>query len=596
LIEREKVKKSTFYAKLGVKSKMLKGLKIALQADTGKWFSRCNNCQQTTNNNPDTITVHIDSPVSNHPYAQFEVVDVGGGKIALKADTGKYVARCNGCIVNGAYPDFVTVHVDDPAASWAQFTPERLANGKYALKADTGKYVARCNGCSPTSAYPDTVTIHVDDPNNAPWAQWTVSYIPFSYLERYDSIPVENVADRVAVVNQGIYTDWQRLFRELRSNRPIFITPKYTLVSLFPDVQEVLSRPEVFTVRTAAPKMDPVFGPSMLARDNTEYNWRDKSVMKTMLQLEDLPNVRKMAGEFAKASLDKAAATGKIEVLNDLGKLVPIKVCGGYFGFPGPDVETMYRWARTTQDDMFRNLTNDPKIHEASLQSASEMRAYLAELLKQKKANPVNNTAPADVFTRLANTKFASDISFDETKIINNMIVLLVGSIEGTSQVITQALEQLLKRPDIFAKALEAAKANDDKTFDKYVWEAVRFNPFTIFLVRFCESDYVLAAGTPRATRIPAKSIMLVGVGSGMFDPTVVTNPDQFSIDRPKHNYMHFGHGSHTCLGEHIAGVVVPEVIKQIMLRPGVRFLPGDEGKVQYQGNIPTRFVVAYDK
>jgi len=107
---------------------MLQGLKIALQADTGKWFSRCSGCQQTVGNNPDTITVHIDSPVSGHPYAHFDVVDVGNGKIALKADTGKYVARCNGCIVNGAYPDFVTVHVDDPSLPHAQFTPELLAN------------------------------------------------------------------------------------------------------------------------------------------------------------------------------------------------------------------------------------------------------------------------------------------------------------------------------------------------------------------------------------------------------------------------------------------------------------------------------------
>ncbi|GBF79473.1 cytochrome P450 [Aphanothece sacrum] len=575
---------------------MLKGLKIALQADTGKWFSRCNNCQQTVNNVSDTITVHIDSPVANHPYAHFDVIDVGGGKIALKADTGKYVARCNGCIVNGAYPDFVTVHIDDPSLPYAQFTPERLANGKYALKADTGKYVSRCNGCSPTSAYPDTVTIHVDDPNNAPWAQWTVSYIPFSYLERYDRIPAENVADKVAVVNQGVWTDWTGLFKELRANRPIFITPKFTLVSLFPDVQEVLSRSEVFTVRTFAPKMDPVFGPCMLARDNSEYNWRDKSVLRTMLQLEDLPRVRKMAGEIAKSALDKATPTSKIEVLQDLAKFVPIRLCGDYFGFPGPDLATMYRWSKATQDDMFRNLTNDPKIHEASVQAGNEMRAYLTELLKQKKAQSVNTNAPADVFTRFATTKFASDISFDENKIISHMIILLVGSIEGTGQVITQAIEQLLKRPEVFQKALAAAKANDDTTFDKYVWESIRFNPFSPFLVRFCEADYTLAAGTPRETRIPAKSVVLAGVGSAMFDPGVVKNPDQFSIDRPKYHYMHFGYGSHTCGGEHIAGVVVPEVVKQIMLRPGIRFLPGDEGKVQYQGYIPTRFVVGYDK
>jgi len=455
-----------------------------------------------------------------------------------------------------------------------------------------------------------------------------------SYLERYDSIPTENVADRVKVVNQGVWTDWQGLFKELREKRPIFLTPRFTLVSLFPDVQEVLSRSEHFSVRTFAPKMDPVFGPCMLARDNTEHNWQEKSIMRSMLQLEDLPLVRKRAGEIAKSRLDESAKTGKIEVVRELGKYVPIKICGDYFGFPGPDLETMYRWAKATQDDMFRNLTNDPKIHEASVQAGQEMRVYLGQLLQQKKAqiaqdspksiddlssgeifqgwlksifspgtstsnqNPQNGipAAPADIFTRLANTKFPSDIPFDETKIISHMIILLVGSIEGTGQVITQGVEQILKRPEIFAKALAAAQADDNQTFDKYVWEAVRFNPFSPFLVRFCEADYTLAAGTPRETRIPAKSIVLAGVGSAMFDGAVVTNPDEFSIERPKYNYMHFGYGSHTCLGEHLGGVIVPEVIKQILLRPGIKLLPGDEGKVEYQGYIPGRFVIGYDK
>ena len=102
---------------------------------------------------------------------------MGNGKIALKADTGKYAARCRGCIVNGAYPDFLTVHVDDPSAPYAQFTPETLPNGKIALKADTGKYVSRCRNCSPGAAYPDQVTIHIDDPTNAPYAQWTIKKI-----------------------------------------------------------------------------------------------------------------------------------------------------------------------------------------------------------------------------------------------------------------------------------------------------------------------------------------------------------------------------------------------------------------------------------
>ena len=105
-----------------------------------------------------------------------------------------------------------------------------------------------------------------------------------SYLETYDSIPVENVAERAKLVAQAMATDGRNFFKELRENRPIFITPKFVLVTLFPDVQEVLSRSEVFSVRLFAPKMDPNHGPCMLSRDNTEFNWREKSIMKTMLQ------------------------------------------------------------------------------------------------------------------------------------------------------------------------------------------------------------------------------------------------------------------------------------------------------------------------
>ncbi len=33
-----------------------------------------------------------------------------------------------------------------------------------------------------------------------------------------------------------------------------------------------------------------------------------------------------------------------------------------------------------------------------------------------------------------------------------------------------------------------------------------------------------------------------------------------------------------------------------IPTRPSIKLLPGDEGKVTYQGNIPAGFVVAYDR
>ncbi|EPX60983.1 putative OXIDOREDUCTASE PROTEIN [Cystobacter fuscus DSM 2262] len=150
------------------------GSKVSLQSDTGSFFARCRNCQSSVNNGaPDSITTHITSP-NPVPFIVFEVVDAGQGKIALKADTGQFVARCLNCIIGGRFPDFVTVHAIGPIPPpFAQFTPEVLPNGKIALKADTGKYVNRCRGCSSATAS-DTVTINVTDPLKDTSAQWTV--------------------------------------------------------------------------------------------------------------------------------------------------------------------------------------------------------------------------------------------------------------------------------------------------------------------------------------------------------------------------------------------------------------------------------------
>lgn len=81
--------------------------------------------------------------------------------------------------------------------------------------------------------------------------------------------------------------------------------------------------------------------------------------------------------------MQKAA---KIEVINELGRYVPVMMCGEYFGFPGPNREAMYRWSKASQTNMFKNLPNDPKIHEAAEKAGEEMRTYLTELLNEKKS------------------------------------------------------------------------------------------------------------------------------------------------------------------------------------------------------------------
>lgn len=403
------------------------------------------------------------------------------------------------------------------------------------------------------------------------------------YLEQYDAADDKT---KVGLALKWIRTDWRPFFKELRENRPILKTPNFTFVTRFPDVTEVLSREQVFTVRPYQPRMDPVVGPFMLARDATPINWREKGIMQAVLKPEDLPEVRQMAGRLADQALDAAEPHGKIEAIGELCRFVPIKIVGEYFGFPGPDLESMYRWSKTTQTNMFKNLLNDPAIHEAAVQTGTEMKQYLKGLLaeKRKAAYANNGDAPQDTFSRLVRTQFPPEIGFDDERLLSNIMGLLVGTGETTSQAIAQSLEQILLRPEISAQAVEAAKADDPAVFDEYVWEGLRLNPINPLIFRLSVQDYTIAAGTERQTLIPAGTLVFACTSSAGFDAEVLQEPESFRTDRPGFLSLHFGYGHHACLGRYVGSVVVPEVVRRVLLRPNVHLLPPPEGKIDFQG------------
>jgi cytochrome P450 len=109
------------------------------------------------------------------------------------------------------------------------------------------------------------------------------------------------------------------------------------MVTRMADVRDVLERWAVFTVRPYAPKMDPVVGPFMLGRDDTEINQRDKGLMLAVLSRRDLPAVRETVGSLCEQAIAKDRVAGAVEVVGRLGRGVALGLCATYFGFPGPE-------------------------------------------------------------------------------------------------------------------------------------------------------------------------------------------------------------------------------------------------------------------
>jgi cytochrome P450 len=384
------------------------------------------------------------------------------------------------------------------------------------------------------------------------------------------------------------------LFKILRTIKPNLVPPGDgpVFITRFRDVQEALSRPEVFRV-TYRPMMDPSVGPFMLGYDGSVYNQRDKGIMRSLIRKEDMQRVKEIVSRLAQEAVDAAAKKGEMEVVSELSRMVPVLLTCEYFGFPGPDTPTMFRWSRATQYDMFHNIERDEAIHQDNIKAGQEMQRYLKDVLIPRRREELReNPEQDDVLSRLLKSSFPDAVGFDEQRIVSNTIGTLVGGIETTSQAIVQILDQLFKRPEIFREAVQAARDDNDDLLLSYCWEALRFNPINPFVVRQCAQEYTIAAGSFRSAKIPKGRLVLVCTRSAMRDGRELCCPGDFVIDRPDYHYMHMGYGSHTCLGDQVSRVQVPQIVKRLLLRPNLH----PKGDIDFKGGpFPEKYVVAFD-
>ena len=400
------------------------------------------------------------------------------------------------------------------------------------------------------------------------------------FLDTYDD--TADPSARMALFYGALRADWRALFAELRETRPVLELPAMTVVTRWADVVDVLSRNETFRV-TYAPHMDSSVGPFMLARDGAVQNWRDKSAMRTLLRWDDLPAIRAKAGEVASAALRAATpgTGGVLDVVAIVSRLVPLRTVQSGFGFPGPDDETMLAWSRATQADMFHNPSNISVLMQADTAAGQAMQAWVGGFVDRRQ--PWAQAPGDDTVSRLLRLTGSGLSGLDRQGVVSNVCGLLVGAIETTSQAVVNATEQILLDPAQAGLATQAAQNGDNAALDAIVWEALRFNPMTTFVARVAAQPAVVAPGSAHQVTVAAGRVVAAGIGSAMFDPAVFPGPDDFQV-RPRDLYMHLGFGTHTCLGQYVAYEIIPETIRQLLLVPGLRLLPGSGSVVDNAG------------
>lgn len=381
------------------------------------------------------------------------------------------------------------------------------------------------------------------------------------------------------------------IFGFLRTVQPIAIVGKNVYVTKYNDVADVLTREDDFTVyEIDGHKMKAMGSEFILGLDASPETTRDREMLMQVIKREDLITIREYMRNLANELIAAKSDSKRINVVNEYARFACAKFVGDYFGVPA-DEKTMMKWQRDCFNEAFVNLNNDSRIHEQGIKAAKEVGDHLRKLIKERKNS--DKELEDNVLNRLIAKQKDNEWLDDEA--VRRNILCILGVVENTSKVVTQVIDQLLKRPDEFAKAKLAADNGDMETVKKYAFEALRFNPHNPAILRYCKHGAVIGKGTKYEKNIPQGKIVYAATLGAMFDPEVVNNPNEFNPERTN-DFMHFGYGPHLCTGKYISEVTVPELVAGLLRQKNLRRAPGKEGKILYDEIVfPDRLILEFD-
>src|SRR5262249_5015401 len=130
-----------------------------------------------------------------------------------------------------------------------------------------------------------------------------------SHLERLDQTPSNA---QWALVRNWMDSEPLPLYAELRQFRPVLCFPELTMVTLFSECTAVLHQHDVFSVELYKPKQSDFW----MSEDDTAKHWREKGLMRSILDLEDLADIRNFVAQTAATFLKNAP--GELDVVNGL--------------------------------------------------------------------------------------------------------------------------------------------------------------------------------------------------------------------------------------------------------------------------------------
>ncbi len=236
--------------------------------------------------------------------------------------------------------------------------------------------------------------------------------------------------------------------------------------------------------------------------------------------------------------LDRAAARGGMDVVEDFAAALPVQLIGDMLGVPGDERGPLRAWSLA----ILGALEPEPGAERlrAGNRAVEEFKAYLRRLIAERRRRP--STDPGEILSALLAAEDAGD-RLGEVELLHQCIFLLNAGHETTTNLIGNAVVALIEHPAAWAR-LRAEPA----LIGSAVEEFLRYQSPNQLGNRRVVVDAVVGGVV-----LPAGTLVTLGIGAANRDPAQFPDPDRLDLGRTPNRHLAFITGIHACAGMWLA-------------------------------------------
>lgn len=368
-----------------------------------------------------------------------------------------------------------------------------------------------------------------------------------------------------------VLTDPYSYYGYLREHDPVHWNEQYAiwLITRYEDVAWTVRHPELFSSdfyrREAAPS-PPVPDEDMehvayvrsvrtheAIKNDPPDHTRLRAPFRRPLNPREMEAWRPTIHAAVASLLDRVEDKGRMDIVADIGKPLPLMIISEMLGLPQADREMLKDQAA---ERMLSELSLKP---DRFRRAAAAMRAsgdYFDRLLGARAADP-----GADLLSLLAAAELEGVYTREDS--LANAQGLLDAGHETTIQLLCNGTLAFLQHPDQW----ELFKTDTAGLGQTATEECLRYDPPLVGPRRIAARDIELHGKTiSKGDRV--QWLIL----SANRDPRAFNDPDRFDIRRSPNKHLSFGAGIHYCLGQYLARIEGQEVFTALATRfPGLR-------------------------